>query len=353
MELSDAAKYLKIIRKWWWVIALLFGATVGTMAGIAFLTKTTYEATVTVQICASLPQEVPLYSDYNRQTLRTEIEYTRTSLSQLLLEGDVPWRALERLPAIEMGGEELRERITIDAPEDSQLLRVTVRASDAEVAALLANTVVETVLEQYGELLAKPTANTRQFIERELEATREELGEAEAELTQFQVDNKIGNLDSVIDNQYQLLRSLRIQQDLARAGGQFSRAQSIEGVIMEREIELQNMLGLAAQFNELVDRVDRVRTTYNFLLDKRTEAQIKENQILELGTIQIITPAHAPRKPVVALSSQMIVLGAVVSILTGALLTFLLEYLQISGVFSTFHRRYQGREMVSVAEKAG
>ena len=201
--------------------------------------------------------------------------------------------------------------------------------------------------------LAKPTANTRQFIERELEATREELGEAEAELTQFQVDNKIGNLDSVIDNQYQLLRSLRIQQDLARAGGQFSRAQSIESVIMEREIELQNMLGLAAQFNELVDRVDRVRTTYNFLLDKRTEAQIKENQILELGTIQIITPAHAPRKPVVALSSQMIVLGAVVSILTGALLTFLLEYLQISGVFSTFHRRYQGREMVSVAEKAG
>ena len=93
MEFRDVAKYLKIIRKWWWVIGLLFGATVGTMLGIALLTETAYEATVTVQVSAPPPQEAPLYSDFGRQVLRTEIEYTRSSLSELLLEGDVPWLA--------------------------------------------------------------------------------------------------------------------------------------------------------------------------------------------------------------------------------------------------------------------
>ena len=83
----------------------------------------------------------------------------------------------------------------------------------------------------------------------------------------------------------------------------------------------------------MLDRVERARSTYNFLLDKRAEAQIKENQILELSSIQIITPAYPPKRPVSAISSKLIVLGVVMSLLVGMLLTFLLEYLEISGSF--------------------
>ncbi|RLA99842.1 MAG: hypothetical protein DRG83_12425 [Deltaproteobacteria bacterium] len=352
MEIQDILKYLQIVRKWWWVIALLFVTTVGTMLALALLTETQYEATVTVQVSAPPPQEVPLYSQFGRQALRDEIEQTRSSFKEFLEEGDVPYRVLETLPDIQMRGGELRDRITIDLPDNSQLMRVHVRAPDSKTAALLANTLVETGLKLYGQLLAKPTVNTRKFIEGELEVARQELKSAEDKLTQFQIANKIGNLNSAINSQYDLIRSLQIQRDLARAEGGTIKAQAIEETILEREAELQNLIGLSAEYNELADRVERARTTYNFLLDKRAEAQIKENQILELGSIQIITPARPPKKPVATLNSKLIVLGAVGSLLAGVLLTFLLEYLEISGVFRSFQKRSEESDMIPLTQHA-
>jgi len=346
MNIQDTLKYLKIIRKWWWVIVLLVGATVGTMAAIALLTEKQYEATVTVQVSAPPPQEVPLYSDFGRAALRDEIEQTRSSFSEFVLEGDVPYRALETLPDIKMAGGELRDKITVDIPASSQLMRISVRASDPETAALLAKAVVEVGLEQYGQLLAQPTANTSRFIEGELEVARLDLRSAESELTQFQIINKVGNLNNAIDNQHSLIRSLTLQRDLAWADGETLRAQSLDEVIAEREVGLQSMIGLSAEYNDLRDQVERLRSTYNFLLDRKIEAQIKENQILEIGSIQIITPARIPKSPVAAISSKLIVLGAIASLLTGVLLTFLLEYLEISGAFRGFQKLSNRRDDV-------
>lgn len=352
MEIQDVRKYLKIIRKWWWVIALLFGVTVGTMLIIAFLTETAYEATVTMQVSAPAPQEVPLYSEFGRQALRDEIEQTRASFQEFLLEGSAPYQAVRELPDVSMQGDELRERIIVDSPENSQLMHVGVRASDPETAALLANTLVEIGLKRYGELLAQPTANTRAFIEQELEAAREELEIAEAELIQFQVENKIGDLTKAVSSQYELIRSLRLQGDLARSRGDVIQAQAIEETILLRGAELQNMIALSAEYTELVDQVERVRSTYSFLLDKKTEAQIKENQILELGSIQIITPARPPSRPTLLISGKLIVLGAVASLLAGVLLTFLLEYLDVSGVFAGFRKRSERSEVMAVLDNA-
>jgi len=338
MPAREILRYFHIIRKWWWVIALLFGATVGTMLAITFLSGTKYEATVTVQVSAPPPQEAPLFSEFGREVLRDEIQQTQASFSEFLLEGDAPYQALEALPDIDLTGGELRDRITVDIPENSQLMHIAVRASDPETAALLANTLVETGLKQYGQLLAQPTANTRKFIERELEVAREELESAEAELIQFQIDSKIGDLDKAINSQYELIRSLRLQGDLARSMGEIAQAEAIEATVLKREAELQNIIGLSSEYTALVDRVERMRATYAFLLDKRSEARIKENQLLELGSMQIITAARPPRRPAAAIDAKLIVLGAVVSLLTGVLLTFLFEYLEISGVFRGFRR---------------
>jgi uncharacterized protein involved in exopolysaccharide biosynthesis len=224
-------------------------------------------------------------------------------------------------------------------PENSQLMYVRVRASDPETAALLANTFADVGLKRYGQLLAQPTASTREFIERELETTREELAAAEAELIQFQIDNKIGDLYKALTSQYELIGDLRLQGDLARSVGNLVQAQALEETILKREAELQNLIALSAGYTELTNRVERVRTTYDFLLDRRTEAQIKENQILELASIHVITPAHPPRRPVSPIDSKLVVVGAVASIMLGVLLAFLLEYLEIVGVLRGSQRR--------------
>ena len=218
-------------------------------------------------------------------------------------------------------------------------MRISVRAADPETAALLANTVVEVGLQRYGELRAQPTANTRQFIERELEGVRAELEIAEAELMQFQIANKLTTLNGAVDNQYSLIRHLETQGDLARIGGDLAKAQALEKLLLEREAELQNMIGLSAEYNELFERVERVRNTHDFLLDRWSESRIKENQILEVGFIQVITPAQPPRRPVSTIDGKLVVLGATASLLGGVLLTFLLEYIKHAGVFQSLRRR--------------
>lgn len=333
MENSDIVRYWNVVRKWWWVIVLLVGATIGTMLAIILLSEPQYRAVATVRISAPPPQEVPLYSTFGRQALRDEIEQTQSSFSELLIEGDVAYRVLKDLPEIPMKGNELRQRTAVDIPEGSNLMRVSVKAPEAEMAALLTNAVTEAGLTEYAELAAQPTAGQRKFIEQQLDVAQEQYAIAETELTQFQVTNKIGSLATAIDRQYDIIRVLKIQRDEAQVAGNTPKRDAVDQIILEREAELQNLIGLSSEYYTLVGRVDRARDTYNFMLTKKAEAQIKEAQILELGSVQIITLARPPARPAVVLSSQVVILGAVVSLLAGILLAFFLEYLDVSGSF--------------------
>ncbi|MCB0167216.1 MAG: hypothetical protein KDI79_23505, partial [Anaerolineae bacterium] len=346
-QARDFMQYLNIIRKWWWVIALLFVATVGTMLVISVIADKEYEATVTVQVSAPPPEEAPLYSQFGREALSDEIEQARTSFRQLLENGDVAFRTLEELPDIEIGSRELRdEKMTVDTLNSVQLLHISVRADDPDTAALLANKVVDVGLERYGDLRAQSTANTIDFIDEQLRGAQEDLKTAEFELSQFQISNKIGTLNRAMDNQYSLIRSLEIEDNLARAEGDTVKAKALNEMILEREVELQNMIGLSSDYVALEDRVERTRKNYNYLLDRLSEAQIKVNQIREVGFIQIITPAWPPTSPVVLISGRMLALGVIASLIGGVLLTFLLEYFEISG---TFRRAHESKEKTDIS----
>jgi len=346
MGIQDVRKYLKIMGKWWWAVALLFGATVGALVIMAFFTEPQYEAKTTVQVTAPPPQEVPLYSQFGRRALFDEIEQTRSSFSVFLTEGDVVYRVLEALPEVNMTGIELREQMEIETPENSQLMHVLVRAPDPEEAALLANNMVEIGLQRYGELLSQSASNALTFIDHEIAIADSDLIGAEAELMQFQIDNRVGDLKSAINSQYNLIQDLRETSDLAQVEGDIAQVQALEQVILEREADLQDMIGLSAEYTDLADKVARARDTRSFLLDRQTEAKIRASQILVLDSIQVITPARPPDSPVLIIGPKIILLGAVVSLLAGVLLTFLLEYLEISGTFSGLRKHSERSDVV-------
>jgi uncharacterized protein involved in exopolysaccharide biosynthesis len=135
-----------------------------------------------------------------------------------------------------------------------------------------------------------------------------------------------------------LIETLKTQRDMAVATGDTERKQTLDKLVLEREAELQNLIGLSSQYYTLVSRVDRARDTYNFMLNKKAEAQIKENQILELGSIQIITSARPPSRPAAVMNTRLLVLAAIASLIAGVLLAFLLEYVttasNIQGIYS-------------------
>jgi uncharacterized protein involved in exopolysaccharide biosynthesis len=330
--MNEVLSYLRIIRRWWWIIVLLPAVTLITMLLVLLLLEPHYESTVTVQVTAPPPQEVPLYSSLGWQALSDEITRVQTSLTELMTEGDVAYRVLEKVPDVPMTGEELRRRIEVDIPDNSHLMRISVKTGNPEMSALVANAIVETCLQQYAELSAKPTAGMRSFIELQLELAQSTYETAETELTEFQVANKIGSLGTALEQQYEIIRTLKVNRDLAETSDDIEKARALDELILSREAELQNLIGLSSEYYTLVGRVDRARDTYNFMLDKRAEAQIKENQILELASVQVITPARPAAKPVVAMNAKLIILGAAVSIMAGVLLAFLLAYMETSGV---------------------
>ena len=99
-------------------------------------------------------------------------------------------------------------------------------------------------------------------------------------------------------------------------------------------LELQNLLVLRPQYTALKAATSQARGTYDMLLDRQTQAKLKENEIENVGFISVLGPARKPSQPV-PFSPKMALLGAAVSLVVGVLLAFGWEYLETQNVFET------------------
>jgi uncharacterized protein involved in exopolysaccharide biosynthesis len=97
-------------------------------------------------------------------------------------------------------------------------------------------------------------------------------------------------------------------------------------LIEKRSLELREVIELYNEFNALERELSRARDNYDFLWGKENEARLKQLQAERLGYIQIIEPARTPDAPVPSKLPQLLVVGGVVSILVGFVLSFLIEF---------------------------
>jgi uncharacterized protein involved in exopolysaccharide biosynthesis len=338
----DIAVFFRVIGKWWWLIALVFISVCVTMFIIAMRTEPMYRATVTIQITAPPPQEVPLFSTVDREAISQQIERTRDNVAQFFQAENIVLRLLERLPEVSMNESELLRGMAVNLPTNSQLMNVSVQAPSPQEAALIANTVTVVGQEYYAELLAEPTELARKFIEEQLLAAEAELLEAEMTLEQFRVTHKIYELDDAINNQNALLRGLRQESDFALAEGQQDVYQRLQRSIEVREGELQGLIQLVPEYNQLSVRVRQTSSAAEFLVEKRNEALIKENQILAMSTIRVVAPALPPSNPVPVFGNAIILLSIISSLAAGVMLALLLEFLEVAGLF---RRRVEGANL--------
>ena len=98
-------------------------------------------------------------------------------------------------------------------------------------------------------------------------------------------------------------------------------------IIASREAGLVTLIGLGAEYDTLENSLQQARERVSFLAGKANEAEIKKSQALAAGYLQIIEPAHTPGSPMPSNTWQLMALGAVVSLIVGTILAFLLEIL--------------------------
>jgi uncharacterized protein involved in exopolysaccharide biosynthesis len=321
--------YAQVIRRRWKPIVGLFLGTMITLIALSILAPRVYVASTRLQVIAPPPGAVTLYSGFRSGGFRDEIAYTQNAFIEILQSKIVARRVVEAIGG-SLSEEELQDSTEIAL--ESDFIKVTVTAEEADEAAQLSNGLASEALDYYGEILAQSSAMSREFVSAQLELARQELDRAQTDLMRFKIENKIGLLDNDISQQTNLIRSLRRSRDDAIASNDTAKANAYETLVAEREQELQVLLNLSAEYQALQSAVAQAASTYDYLLSKEAEAKITENQIRNISFILVVEPATPPRRSTSSFSKTILALGAVLSLVLGVTVAFVWEYVETSDI---------------------
>ncbi|MBL8058952.1 MAG: hypothetical protein JNK29_19760 [Anaerolineales bacterium] len=328
MNLSELQTYVRIVVKRLPLIGLLMAVTIGTILLAAYFAKPVYRATTSFQVTTPLPNEVSLVNEFRTSTSREELAYTRNNFLAVLQSEFVVGQVISKL-GLQVEPDELLQQVVIEADPNSDFVKLQVTAESSELAASIANSLVDTASSYFGELSsASVTANKQVILE--LQAERKaQLDAATAALLKFQAEHNIGSLEGLLTLQERLIATAKENRDQALAEGKTAEAAKYEAIIANREQELQVRVQLSAQYEELISNAKRLDSAYGALLDKETEAELKEREIVSARFIRAI-PARAPLKPLPNLDFRVLILGGAASLALGVILAFSLEYLAVS-----------------------
>jgi uncharacterized protein involved in exopolysaccharide biosynthesis len=326
VSIRELLVYWRILKKRLWLVGLLVGVTLGTMLLLSCLSQLVYRATASFQVTTPLPAEVSLYREFRTPSSSEELVRTRNNFVALLQSEFVVGQAVEEL-GLDLDVDELLEEMVIEPDENSDFINLRVTAPDPKLAAAIANTLLDTASRYFGELSAGSITTGKEFIQQQLQETKDELDRARAALIQFQIENRVGSPSGLLGSQESLVTALKSDRDRALAEGKEVEASSYDEIIYARELELQELILLNSEYAGLQDTAWRIAEVYSDLLDRETEAKLKENEIMSARFVQVV-PAREPERSLPRFDVRLLLVGGVVSLIAGVVLAFLLEALE-------------------------
>lgn len=198
----DLRRQLSILRHWMWLLiasALFFGAAAFLISG---LVPKTYEGTTRLIVGQSLSAVNPDYTDL-LASQRLSQTYAEVATSRTILEQVIAKVELRTTP------EELLDRISVEAPRDSTLVRIVASDQDPVIAAAIANAVSEELI------AASPAIQGRQsevqaFIDEDLGSVQGLIQVAQVEVNQLtQIEDRTPSQTDQLQNAQDRLVTLR------------------------------------------------------------------------------------------------------------------------------------------------
>lgn len=362
---AEILNYVRIVRKRWWVVALLFVATIAVILVNALREKPVYRAYVKLQVIAPESQEVSLFTTIRTVTTDEEIVGVQVQFDSALHSYYVAWQTINDLN-LGITAAELLEGLTVTA--EDEFLNVTFTADNPINVEAIATRHVENAFTYYAQVRAKSATVALQFIQQQLSDEDKTLAVAQAELLTFKVTHNLDSLSQevlAIQNQVRQLQleraklvverestqaiaakyreeaakadpenptvdyaTLAIGEDIALAGILAEEAR-YDKLIEEQKTRLEELLKLTVENEALVRAVSRSQSNYNFLADKETEARLKQSQANNVSFIQIVEPARMPDQPAPSRTPKLLAVGVVLSLIAGIILAFVLEFLSV------------------------
>jgi succinoglycan biosynthesis transport protein ExoP len=203
------------------MLAIGFFCAFGMVIGGVALMPSTYEAYTSIYISApALPQvEVPYMSELRSRSFLAN--QTRVIKSRFILEKVV--RALELqkvakgksnfarrlknrvMQALNFSKPEsspvegaignLKDRMEVYLPRDSNIVYIKVRTKTSESSALLANAIAQTYIEYTDSLLSSKARSSYDYIEKQVEDANQKLMASESALNEFKKKEKVFSIN--------------------------------------------------------------------------------------------------------------------------------------------------------------
>lgn len=371
---------LRVIFKRQNTILIFFGVTVCTVAIASVVATPTYEATAQILVkvgmeavyTPTLPTRdtEQIVRVDRQQQINSEIEILRSRfLAQKVVESLRPeviykdldnsgggflsnlFRATEadQSPTqsngdsiIEQAVTNLQKNTTIGAVKSSDVINVSFRHTDPQVAAKVVNTLVDLYLDRRLHVHKNPDSYT--FLRDQSQILDNELRRSAESLNTFKKEHDITSLQeerTVLLKQQADLRTkvveleLKERELLTKYTDQSRLVQGVRdeiGLVRDKLVELERrqtkLNQIEREFNRLQQEVEVDRENYRLYLTKFKESRILSSMDPgKMSNVSVIEPAQAPLKPV----SPNIVLSMILAVFLGGVgafgLAFLSEYM--------------------------
>ena len=334
MELIDL---LRVMRRWLWLIVTVVVVTELALWLGMRSAEPVYAATVSLQVSTPQRENVAAFDEYRSISLRDEITIAINNFVELLQSNEARLRVINRLSLDDKDG-----NYTIAAVQvrDTDFINVTVRARTPSLAAEIANAHIDISIAYYGELRAKSTNAEKDFFAEQLQIAEKDLRAAEDALANFRTEHGIYSLESKLSTQQKLLEQLQLERDQRLLEGVSTISSTtgdippttanslveVDKLIVQRTKELNQFTALTPQYNILIQNIEQARASYQHLLGKFSEAELKITAVKAANFIQVIKPAYAPTETESSWP-KLAVFTFAGSLGLGVMLAFFLQYI--------------------------
>lgn len=234
---------------------------------------------------------------------------SRTILNYLKYGRDIP------ASPFELAVEDIQKKLAVSPRKDTYAFDIAYRASDPKEAAAVANMAAEIFLEQRAETYRSESAQSRQFIETQLDQSRKELEQARTAVLAYK--NSGETFDPAAEYKEKLRSLTDLENTLAKAEGGLAGLKSILAnpnnvSVIEKQASINDLkrqiAALRAELGEYADKEMRLNAltltqrlaeeNYDFFRKQYEEARANEAaRIAEIRIASRAVPSLYPAKP--------------------------------------------------------
>lgn len=267
MEL-EVMRILQMFWRWRWSMLAVVATTMCALVLAKMIAEPEYQTAVKLQVTTPEQENVVLFDEPRFASEREAIEIARNNF-QIVVESDQVRSATIK----ELGLEDADQnyKLDVELTDDADFLDIVITARSPTLTADIANTHAQAAIQRMGELSALRSYEAKNYLANQLEEAREEMNQADYELSTFQTENGIIDLTSALEDSQLLLQQLELERSrilFENTDNQPDTITHIELLIKQRRDELEPLLDKRSIHTQLVSDVTLADESYQTVLEQ-------------------------------------------------------------------------------------